>query len=315
MGDFLGYIIIDFDQRKFKKECIELRRLVFWEIMNLDSWYAFGSGRAKSLKFNVITCNKPVDPDQHLGGGWHTWKHRFTQALDSVVDRAFRDKGSTYSLIQQLNSELSNVPQPPAIEWPEDATRRALVLGVPVGEHKRAMQRFLAKASIETGILHLHRWFFLQVIRDNPGNPFEHLFASSVKTALEASCKLIRATHDIYRFQHVSAVAFRTLWTHAYSATMVLGAFISVYPTLDESVEALASFNCAYEMFTAMEKNRLTSIKALHVLRHLQSGVHRAQLSRKPSFSTHDLEMLGFWTNVPDPYNNHSNSTSPPTVT
>lgn len=82
------------------------------------------------------------------------WKHKFTEALDSVVDRAFREKGSTYSLIHQLNNELRNVPQPPAIEWPEDATLRAVVLGVPVGEHKRAMQRFLAKVSIETGKMH-----------------------------------------------------------------------------------------------------------------------------------------------------------------
>lgn len=99
------------------------------------------------------------------------------------------------------------------------------------------MQRFLTKASFETGngaliiictyfdskttaLLHLHRWFFIQAIREKPDNPFDHPFGYSVKTVLDSSYALIEALHDIYQYQPTFAACFRPSWTHAFSAAV-----------------------------------------------------------------------------------------------
>jgi hypothetical protein len=171
--------------------------------------------------------------------GW-TWKHNFAAALDSVVESAFRGKGSTYSQIQLLENDLRDQRPPRAISWPEK-DEQAAILGAP-GESSQAMQRYVAFASAETGkafyipsrtlfltgppsslfsaLLHLHRWFFLQAIRENPGNPFEHPFAHSVKTVLESSHALIAALHTIYQYQPAITATFRAFWIHAYSAAV-----------------------------------------------------------------------------------------------
>ncbi|GJJ06680.1 hypothetical protein Clacol_000875 [Clathrus columnatus] len=333
LGRMCEMLSLNYDQRKLKKDSVELREVVFWEIMHVDSWYSFMAGRDRSIKFNTITCKKPLDPDQTPGGGYETWKHRYTLMLDSAVNKAFREKGSTYALIQQLDSELRNVYCPHSIEWPEDAAQRAAVLNLPPHDNTNAMQRYLAKAARETGILHLHRWFFQQAIHDNTGNPFQHHFGFSVKATLKASSEIIRAKRDIYTFQRVNTITLRFLWLHTYSAAMVLGTFISLFPIMDEAADALSTFDCACGMFSSMEEHRVPSLEALvrfsytyylvnflrnyvdqHVLRNLQTEAHRAMLSKTPSFSTDSLERLGFWTNVPNPYNN-SNSPSPPGLT
>ncbi|GJJ06681.1 hypothetical protein Clacol_000876 [Clathrus columnatus] len=232
LGRMCEMLNLNYDQRKLKKESVqvELREIVFWEIINLDSW--------------------PPDPDQRPGGGYETttngsidqtWKYRYSVALDSAANQIFRQKGSTYSMMRQLDSG--------------------------------------------------------QAIRDNSCNPFQHPFAFSVKATLKASCEYIRAQHDIYRFQR-----------------MVLGTFISLFPMLDAATDALPTFDCACDMLASMEEHRVPSLEALRVLRNLHEQAHRAISSRKPSFSSDSLEKLGFWTNVPNPYNNNSASSSPPST-
>lgn len=168
--------------------------------------------------------------------GW-TWKHDFTHALDSVVERAFREQGSTYSQIQLLENELLNQPTTFTLAWPDEEDQAA-VLGAP-GESAQAIRRYMAMSALETGehplrvwsgdsvlidrflaLLHLHRWFFLQAIREKPRNPFEHPFAHSVKTVIATSHKLIRALRVIYTYQPAITAAFRPFWTHAYSAAV-----------------------------------------------------------------------------------------------
>jgi len=153
------------------------------------------------------------------------------------MERAFREKGSTYSQIQLLEHDLLSRSTPYALAWPDEEDQAA-VLGAP-GESAHAMQRCMALGALETGesplglvfqfrltdefflaLLHLHRWFFLQAIRESPGNPFEHPFAHSVKTVVVTSHKLIRALRAIYIYQPAITAAFRPFWTHAYSAAV-----------------------------------------------------------------------------------------------
>lgn len=89
--------------------------------------------------------------DAHSYPTGFTWKHEFIAALDSVVEKAFREKGSTYSQIQLYEQELRGLTPPPSIEWPtESGKERAALLGGNANS-ARAMQRFVTKASLETG--------------------------------------------------------------------------------------------------------------------------------------------------------------------
>jgi len=90
----------------------------------------------------------PRDQVDFCASGW-TWKHNFTAALDSVVERAFREKGATYSQIQLLENDLRAQPPPPAISWPE-GDEQAAMLGAP-GQSTCAVQRYMAMGSLITG--------------------------------------------------------------------------------------------------------------------------------------------------------------------
>jgi len=79
-----------------------------------------------------------------------TWKHIFTPTLDRVVERAFREKGSTYSQIQQLEQEVQAIPPPPAITWPTEDAQKALLLSGPHNQSS-AMIRYIANGSVESG--------------------------------------------------------------------------------------------------------------------------------------------------------------------
>jgi len=269
--------------------------------MNLDSWQAFASGRAKSLSFKVITCKRPVDDEPTPGGGWFTWKHNFTATLDSVVERAFREKGSTYSQIQLLENELRGQSPPPAIAWPE-GDEQAAVLGAPE-ESSQAIQRYMVVGALETALLHLHRWFFLQAIREMPQNPFEHPFGRSVKTVIQTSHALVTWLQTIYQYQPAITTVFRLCWTHAYSATMVLGSLVVSCPQLPEAETALASLDRGCDLFQATAHNRTQTRQSLQVLLDLREEAHQAWAERRASAA---VETLGFWTNVPNPYNNNS---------
>ncbi|KAF8500605.1 hypothetical protein BU17DRAFT_72086 [Hysterangium stoloniferum] len=289
---------LNYDQKKLlKRGCVEMREQVFWETMNIDSWQAFGSGRAKSLSFKVITCKRPVDPVTHPGGGWITWKHVFTTVLDNTVERAFREKGATYSQFLVLESEIRRQSPPPWIDWPDDDGERMAVLSMP-GESERAMQRFLAKGSFESGLLHMHRWFFLQTLRDQPSDPYDHPFGQSVRAVIDASHKLVHAVRDIYATQPVTATAFRPMWTHCYSAGMVLGTFVVSYPQHPDAEEASISLDVCCSLYQATAEHRM---------HNHQSLAQRATSERRGSCE--QLETLGFWTTLPNPY---ANTTTPP---
>ncbi|KAF8575568.1 hypothetical protein K439DRAFT_732806 [Ramaria rubella] len=307
MGRLCETLGLNYDQKKLKRGRVEVREQVFWEAMNLDSWQAFGSGRAKSLSFKVITCKRPIDPDSNSGGGWWTWKYNFATALDGVVERAFREKGTTYSQIQLLENDLRAQHPPPSIAWPESASERAAVLSVP-GDPGGPLQRFMARGSLETALLHLHRWFFLQAIRETPQSPFDHPFAHSVKAVIEASHALIKALHDIYRYQPGPTANFRPFWTHTFSAAMALGTFAVSCPQEPETESMLPTLDIACDLYEATEPNRVHTQQALQLLLNLRQEAHRAWSERRAS--SVQVDALGFWTNLPDPYG-HRDTTPP----
>ncbi|KAF8513608.1 hypothetical protein JB92DRAFT_2922559 [Gautieria morchelliformis] len=299
MGRLCETLGLNYDQRKLKTGCSEVREQAFWEAMNLDSWQAFNSGRAKSLNFKVITCKRPIDPDPHPGGGWFTWKHDFTAALDIVAEKAFREKGSTYSLIQLYEHELRVLTPPPSMAWPAES-EKAVALGGSANP-TRAMQRSLTKASFETALLHLHRWFFVQAIREMPENPFDHPFSHSVKTVIDSSHALIETLHCIYQYQPTVTACFRPLWTHAFSAAMVHGTFVVSCPHNPEAHSALLSLDTVCELFQASELITVHSLQSLKLLIRLREDAHQAWSERRASTSQ-VAETLRFWTNIPNPY-------------
>ncbi|KIJ40914.1 hypothetical protein M422DRAFT_780572 [Sphaerobolus stellatus SS14] len=309
MGRLCEALGLNYDQSKLKKGCTELREQLFWESSNLDSWQAFVSGRPKSISSKVISCRKPPDPETAPGGGWITWKHIFTPALDRVVERAFRaEKGATYSQIQQLEQEIQTIPTPSAISWPKDEEKTTL-LGGP-RQQVTAMERYLANGSIETAFLHINLWFFRQAIRESPANPFDHPFAYSVRRVIESSIKLLDMLRDIYTYQPINTAVFRPAWTYSYSAAMALGTLILVCPKSADAERALAMLDVACELFIVTQENRreLKARKSLHTLLRLREDAHKARAELRPFIS--QVETIGFWSGIMNPYNQTPSPTS-----
>lgn len=124
------------------------------------------------------------------------WKQHFTDLLNTVADQAFRSKDATYSRIMALDKQLRHHYTPAPLRWPTTKGAMYQKLGrtrvtgmqclgrIVLQESSTHRSRPMRSCTDRTGagLLHLHRWFFMQAVLEKPNDPLEHQFAHSVRT-------------------------------------------------------------------------------------------------------------------------------------
>jgi hypothetical protein len=107
------------DSGRWKVDQAETRRRreLFWELYTYDSWQCLTFGRPPSFALAHIDCKLPHAPDASDEQSFHSWKHRFTSEVMSVVhDQAFGAKTPTYATILQLDHRIRAFPIPPVLQ-------------------------------------------------------------------------------------------------------------------------------------------------------------------------------------------------------
>lgn len=126
------------------------------------------------------------------------WKQHFTDVVNSVADQAFRAKDVTYSRILALDKQLRHHPTPAPLRWPSTKGAMYQKLGRTRLTGMQCLGRIILQESskfdsisgsscaaytiLPEGLLHLHRWFFMKAVRENPYDPLDHQYSYSVRT-------------------------------------------------------------------------------------------------------------------------------------
>ncbi|KAF8573766.1 hypothetical protein K439DRAFT_1665694 [Ramaria rubella] len=273
----------------------KLRELVYWEVMCMDFWQtevrgaflqAFVFGRPPSVSFNTADCKRPYDlrsvsdiPNEAEPVAWWAWKHDYTYLLNSVIDQAFRTKGTTYSQILTLDQKLRNHPIPSLLWWPTSQEALAEKLS---GSPSIAMQRYMRLNLQESSLLHLHRRFFMQAICTNPDDPLAHQFGHSVRAVFSSACAAVSGLCSIMQYQPDLVRRFSIAWSHGFSAAMVLSSLVISAPTFVLARPGLNELDRACALFRANEQISVQPPNATDILEDMQRKAHIAMNEHRP---------------------------------
>ncbi|KAF9005439.1 hypothetical protein BDQ17DRAFT_1399143 [Cyathus striatus] len=212
----------------------ERRRVIFWELLNLDARMSLSLGRPPSI------CLAHVDtkPPSYIGPGlyvpsdeivYHEWKNSFfRRCLTPMLEAMVSVDTPAYDYILELDRKVRDFQTPPNLDeraGPDTAPRYLV------------MQRGLVIMGREIGLLQLHRRYFTEAMSGSEAFDLRHRYAPSVLATYMGASSLISAVEKLYTKEPQLSVRFLHFWFNAFSAAVTLSLLISRAP-----ITALASF-------------------------------------------------------------------------
>ncbi|KAI0820263.1 fungal-specific transcription factor domain-containing protein [Trametes gibbosa] len=266
----------DSAQWKLDDKHVQRRRNLFWEMFTLETMHCMSLGRPPSLSFNHIDCELPDDDEagvsddgSNLHGFW-AFKHSFTRDIYAgVIDGMLSAKPPSYAQVLDYDRKIrqTSLPNVRLYLRPDEAnySNPAVVLKSFFLSHFRSIT-----------MIHIHRTFFAQALLDNPTNPLSSPYAPSFLAANRCASILLRSfLHHWNRSPEICS-RFWGMWTHAFSAAVILGSTVTRSPNATMAPSALTDLDLAVDFF---ERGALLSPRArqaLPILRNLKDRALKA---------------------------------------
>ncbi|KAF8582323.1 hypothetical protein K439DRAFT_1635430 [Ramaria rubella] len=273
----------------------EVRRVAFWEVKSIEQWQAYASGRPATTSV-VDDCKQPyeeayLNPEAQEADHavWLGWKQHFTDVVNTVANQAFRAKDVTYSRILALDKQLRHHHTPASLRWP--STKGAMYQKL--GRARLTGMQCLARIILqESSLLHLHRWFFMQAVREKPFDPLEHQFAYSVRTVYQSASAILASLGSMYGYHPVLVSRCKTAWATAFSAALTMGTLVISAPTIPLAHPAMIEFERACTLFQNTGQSSVQPENAVAVLMDLQQAARRARDQGYPLTTTPDAAVM-----------------------
>ncbi|KAH9926912.1 fungal-specific transcription factor domain-containing protein [Fomitopsis serialis] len=266
----------DSKQWKMEEKNVQRRRNLFWEIFVLELIHCIALGRPPSINLAHIDCELPTDEDAAVAdngdtmqGYWH-FKMLFSRDIYSpIVESMLAAKGPTYNTILDLDRRIRQMTLPPIKLYlrpdDDDYNNPALCMKSYLMSHYRSLT-----------MIHIHRTFFAQALLDNPNSPLSSPYAPSFLAANRCASILLKSF--IHHHERCSELCgrFWGMWTHAFSAAIIIGATVIRMPQSSLTPSALMELDLAVGVF---EKGAVSSLRArqgLPILRKIRDRAKKA---------------------------------------
>lgn len=303
-------------------EEVQRRRVLFWELFSFDAWSSIVIGRPPALSINHIDCKFPEDndivitPSGNAEMGWYNWKFRYVAScMSACVSHAFNTRQPSYPMVLELDRKIRNVVVPSHLQAPPGALEVACAWS---SDSEKAMQQYCALFLRESNLLHLHRGYFAQAIKESPDDPLKHKFSRSVTAAYHSSRQLVSNLKSLYTVHPGPVGRQQWFWSSFFSSCVVLGALAAETPRCPYAQNASKELNDALALYEQVPEARRspTTLTALQKLRHrttaamaaMQAGGLPLRVSHDPSLPD-ELEVLKGRKSI---ITNSSPSNSPP---
>ncbi|KZT69218.1 hypothetical protein DAEQUDRAFT_669927 [Daedalea quercina L-15889] len=266
----------DSKQWKMDEKSVERRRNLFWEIFVFELIHCIALGRPPSINLAHIDCELPTDEDADVAdngdtmqGYWH-FKMIFSRDIYSPIAEAMlAAKGPTYNTILDLDRRIRQMTLPPIKLYlrpdDDDYNNPALCMKSYLMSHYRSLT-----------MIHIHRTFFAQALLDNPTSPLSSPYAPSFLAANRCASILLKSF--IHHHERCSDLCgrFWGMWTHAFSAAIIVGATVIRMPQSSLTPSALMELDLAVGVF---ERGAISSLRArqgLPILRKIRDRAKKA---------------------------------------
>ncbi|KAI0332685.1 hypothetical protein GY45DRAFT_1432896 [Cubamyces sp. BRFM 1775] len=260
----------DSAQWKLGEKHVQRRRNLFWELFAIEMIHCMSLGRPPAISFTHIDCELPDDDEggisddgNNLRGFWG-FKHSFTRDIySSVIDGMLSAKAPSYATVLEYDRKIRQTTLPNVRLYlrPDEAnySNPSVVLKSFFLSHFRSIT-----------MIHIHRTFFAQALLDHPTNPLASPYAPSFLAANRCASILLRSfLHHWNRSPEICS-RFWGMWTHAFSAAVILGSTVTRSPNATMAPSALTDLDLAVDFFERGAAMSPRARQALPILRNLK---------------------------------------------
>ncbi|EIM87411.1 uncharacterized protein STEHIDRAFT_121038, partial [Stereum hirsutum FP-91666 SS1] len=264
---------------------VQKRRALFWELFITDCWQSLATGRLPTFALAFVDCELPQDTEQTLsndGKPQHSfpyWKALFgKQCVSAVVTGIFTARPPKYSVIVEVDRQVRDLDLP---QYAVDPPPRGAGLSV-------TMQHYMPINYFHFTLIYTHRTFFAQGLCDQPLDPLKSQYAPSILAGYRSSCDLLLLLREQFTLFPARIARFWVLWTHAFSASVMLALIPVRAPQSKLAHTALMELKLASDLFEEAAPYGGRAGKMLPVVkRHLSKAYNsfqtaRSQLSKTP---------------------------------
>ncbi|TCD68013.1 hypothetical protein EIP91_011624 [Steccherinum ochraceum] len=250
---------------------VERRRNLFWEVYLFEGVHCNLLGRPPGLSRMHTDVDLPSDEEQGMDeagrpieGYWH-WKLGFQQSIVNYAhDILLNTETPQYEVILSLDRRLrqATIPDVKLFPKPEDDDYSNASL---------SMQGALISQIRSIGMIGLHRTFFTQALLDHPANPLKSPYAPSFLAATRCASVVINSF--LYHGERSLSLygRFWSMWTHAFTACVILGSTVTRCPTAAIAASSLMELESAVEMFKRGSQYSLRARQAVPMLEKLRN--------------------------------------------
>ncbi|KAH0832169.1 Choline/Carnitine o-acyltransferase-domain-containing protein [Lanmaoa asiatica] len=272
------------------------RRMLFWELLNLDArlvcttsffalppdlWSkALSLGRPPSICLDHVDCRRPsyaapemyIVPgaqscEHHLMGPCsrltqptdHEWKHGFfLNCLTPVLTTAISAQPQPYQKILDVDKIIRNFSVPPTLDiFNVDGIR---------DNRQLTMQQVLVSSGREIVLLQLHRNFFTEAVSDYDAFSYQHKFAPSAVATYLGATRLIATLKALEEREPQLSKRFMCFWFNAFSGAVALSLIVSRTPFLSLAPFALQELDTVHRLFAKVAEECPKLAQALPLL-------------------------------------------------
>uniref|UniRef100_A0A0W0F0V7 Zn(2)-C6 fungal-type domain-containing protein n=1 Tax=Moniliophthora roreri TaxID=221103 RepID=A0A0W0F0V7_MONRR len=251
---------------------VQKRRALFWELFITDCWQSLATGRLATFSLPFVDCELPFDPDQTIADdgtvqpSFPFWKARFgAECVSAVVQGTLTSRAPKYSIILELDRKVRDMDFPKYAQEPPPE-------GAGLG---KTMSHFMPTNYRELTLLYIHRCFFTHAIRSNPADPIKSQYAPSFLAGYRSACDLLASVRKQFTLFPRQIARFWVLWTHAFSATIMLSSVVMNGPKSKVAPAALLEVISACDLFEKAADHGGRAVKFLPIIQRLQKKAQK----------------------------------------
>ncbi|KAF9485642.1 hypothetical protein BDN70DRAFT_870940 [Pholiota conissans] len=252
---------------------VQKRRALFWELFITDCWQSLATGRLATFSLPFVDSELPLDPDQTMADdgsvipSFPFWKARFgAECVSAVVQGTLTSRAPKYSIILDLDRKVRDMELP---AYAQGQPPKGVGLA-------QTMSHFMPHNYRELTLLYIHRCFFAHAISSHPLDPIKSQYAPSFLAGYRSACTILSSVKQQFTLFPAQIARFWVLWTHAFSASVMLASVVTNGSRSKIAPAALLEFNNACELFQTASGYGGRAVKFLPILRRLQMKAHQA---------------------------------------
>ncbi|CAL1714474.1 unnamed protein product [Somion occarium] len=284
----------DSSQWKLDPKIVQRRRNLFWELATFEATHCISLGRPTSISEVHIDCELPLDEEETIGedgekiSGFWFWKMNYAKTVFiKVIDTLLSAKAPNYESVLEMDRKIRQAELPKVKLYLKPGEDDYTDPGA-------CMRSYLMSQIRSISMLAIHRTFFAQALLDHPTNPLRSPYAPSFLSINRCACILIRSFLHHFERRPDLCGRFWNIWTHAFTAAVVLGSTVKWCPSATMAPSSLIELDLAIELFKRGANSSPRARMAVPILTRLKERATLAYQqfrNRRIAPTTLDIQM------------------------